>query len=122
MDDAQSVQSGGRFGRNKKTTTARQQQPRDNISTKWVNSAGEAIERMCDENGIKGLDQFMQDVRMRENQGLWAPVLFDFKHIPVDRESAKKGNFLFKKLSFGRRKGRPGFLGDWDELAERPGA
>ena len=85
-----------------------------------VVSAGEAIERISDEKGIRGLDQLMKDVRMRENQGLWTPVLFDFKHIPADREKANKGNFLFKKLSFGRRKGRPGFLGDWDELAEQP--
>ena len=47
-----------------------------------VMTAGETIDRVCEEQGIEGVDQFMQNILVREVNGNWMPALHDFKHVP----------------------------------------
>jgi hypothetical protein len=83
-------------------------------------TTGEAIDRICEEQGVEGVDQFMEGVRVREHAGVWTPIMFDFKHFPLPRTSSGNGGFFFRSLSLGK-KGPPrkGFLKNWDELRNK---
>ena len=77
--------------------------------------AGEVIDQVSRTAGIKGMDQFMRDILVRERHGVWQPVMFDFKHVPREHGGSKP---LFGIL--GRKhKAGSAFLRQWRELAAR---
>lgn len=85
-------------------------------------TAGELIDRTCEDEGLEGLDQFMQNILLRERSGQWVPVLHDFKHIPVPRAATGKNSSLLARLGLGRKdsaRAGAGFLGEWRMLDER---
>jgi len=82
----------------------------------YLMRTGEAIARACDEHSIKGVDDFMQDVKLRQSASTWVPVMFDFKHIPSDKPREVKQGFLQR---IGLNKAPPvppGFMGEWETL------
>lgn len=82
-----------------------------------VMAAGESIDRVCEEKNLDGLDQFMQNVLVREVNGQWLPVLHDFKHVAQPRTGTVSGPSLLSRIGLGRKgMKRPGFLGQWDRL------
>ncbi|KAA9130914.1 hypothetical protein F3N42_11190 [Marinihelvus fidelis] len=81
---------------------------------------GETIARVCEEKGIKGVDQFMADVIVRRQGDNWIPVIHDFKHIPEEPRKKSATSPLFAKLGFGSRPGAAtGFMKDWLNISRR---
>jgi len=85
----------------------------------YLMKTGEAIARTCEEHSIKGVDDFMKGVKVRQNASTWVPVMFDFKHIPSDRPREVKPGLL-QRLGLNRRPpDTPGFMGEWEALNRR---
>ncbi len=85
----------------------------------YLMRTGEAIARVCEEHTIKGVDEFMKGVKLRQKASTWVPVMFDFKHIPNDGPREIKPNLL-QRLGIGQRPpSQPGFMGEWELLNRR---
>jgi len=82
----------------------------------YLMKTGEMIARTCEEHSIKGVDDFMKGVRLRQNASTWVPVMFDFKHIPSDRPQEVKPGFLQRIGLIKRPPLPPGFMGEWEAL------
>jgi hypothetical protein len=79
------------------------------------------IARTCEERSIKGVDDFMKGVKVRQNASVWVPTMFDFKHIPSDQPK-EHGPGLLQRLGINRKPPLPaGFMGDWEALNQRLG-
>ncbi len=85
----------------------------------YLMKTGEAIARICEEHSIKGVDEFMKGVKLRQTSSTWVPVMFDFKHIPTDQPKEVKPSLL-QRLGLSKRPpARPGFMGEWESLNQR---
>lgn len=85
----------------------------------YLLKTGESIARTCEERSIKGIDDFMRGVKLRQSASTWMPVMFDFKHIPSDQPKQQKTS-LFQRLGLSRKpQGPGGFMGEWDALAQK---
>ncbi len=85
----------------------------------YLMRTGETISRICEENDLAGVDDFMKGVRLRQNANNWVPVMFDFKHIPQEKPKESKASLL-NRFGLNRRgKLPPGFLGEWENLNRR---
>lgn len=82
---------------------------------------GELIQRVCEDKGLQGVDQFLQNVKVVQQGDNWSPVVYDFKHIP--EESRKKppvGVPLLARIGIGAKPGAPaGFVKDWNRISRR---
>jgi hypothetical protein len=85
----------------------------------YLMRTGEMIARTCEERAIKGVDDFMKGVLLRQNASTWLPVMFDFKHIPSDRPQEVKPGFLQRIGLSKRPPQKPGFMGEWEALNRR---
>lgn len=82
----------------------------------YLMRTGESIARVCEEHSIKGVDDFMKGVKLRQSASTWLPIMFDFKHIPSDKPQEVKPGLLQR---FGLNKAPPvpaGFMGAWETL------
>lgn len=85
----------------------------------YLMKTGEAIARVCEEHSIKGVDDFMKGVKVRQSASTWIPVMFDFKHIPTDRPKEVKPS-LMQRLGLNKSAPvQPGFMGTWEALNQR---
>lgn len=85
----------------------------------YLMRTGEMIARTCEERSIKGVDDFMKGVKVRQNASVWVPVMFDFKHIPSDQPKEHKPSLL-QRLGINKQPPLPaGFMGDWEALNQR---
>lgn len=82
----------------------------------YLMRTGEAIARFCEEHDIKGVDDFMKGVKLRQSASTWVPIMFDFKHIPsAQPQEVKPG--LLQRLGLNKRPPvSPGFMGDWETI------
>lgn len=82
----------------------------------YLMRTGEAIARVCEERAIKGVDDFMKGVKVRQSASTWLPIMFDFKHIPSERPQEVKPGLL-QRLGLNKRPPvSPGFMGDWETI------
>lgn len=81
---------------------------------------GQVIAQSCEDEGLEGIEQFMQNTKVREKAGQWFPVIHDFKHIPTETGKKKSGPSLLSRLGLGgknRREAR--FVSDWRARAAK---
>jgi hypothetical protein len=67
-----------------------------------VLEAGKTIVRVAELNGLHDLDIFYKNVLVREDSGVWLPVVHDFNQMPQDRHPPNP--FLALAIKTGLRK------------------
>lgn len=79
--------------------------------------AGDIITQVSQSADIRGVDQFMQNIMVRENAGDWLPVIHDFKHVPRPQASKRS---LLGLLGMGRKSNMQGeFVQQWRDFSAR---
>lgn len=81
---------------------------------------GQKLAQICEDEGLQGLEQFMENTRVRQRAGQWFPVIHDFKHLPVITPKKKSGGSFLSRLGIGGgNTNEAEFVQQWRALSKK---
>jgi len=81
---------------------------------------GQVIAKTCEEEGLEGIEQFMQNTRVRQKAGQWFPAIHDFKHIPAETQKKKSGPSFLSRIGLRAKASQEAaFVQQWRARSER---